>query len=285
MLSKLWLMIKRFPLLHSAIKKIFESSCELIPPLRRIIYNLGTSPTGLDFGTGDMAKDWNLRSRKNAKWYIYWDACKNEDEFNASGEKEVRDIVLKNISLRKDARVLEIGSGVGRLLKPLSGYVNEIYGVDISQEMIRQANERLKNPNIFLYVTDGTLSAFADNYFDLCYSLAVFRHIPEKKFIYQYLSEASRVLKPEGVLRFEVWGAHSSKSRDKGGTIIGVTFNEHEMRAKLEEIGFAVLNVEERPELPYIIYTAVRKPKNGVESTKALNWVDGNISKTSNYIL
>lgn len=281
MLSKLWLMVKHFPLLHSAIKKIFESSCELIPPLRRIIYNLGTSPTGLDFGTGDMAKDWNLRSRKNAKWYIYWDACKSEDEFNASGEKEVRDIVLKNISLHQDARVLEIGCGVGRLLKPLSGYVKEAYGVDISQEMIRQANERLKNPNIFLSVTDGTLSAFADNYFDLCYSFAVFRHIPEKKFIYQYLSEAGRVLKPEGVFRFEVWGAHSSKSRDKGGTIVGVTFKDLEMRAKLEEIGFTVLTVEERQGLPYVMYTAIRNPKNGVDSTKALNWVGGNASRTS----
>ncbi len=279
MLSKLWLTVKRFPVLHSSIKKIFELSCEHIPPLRRILYNLGTSPTGLDFGTGDMAKDWNLRSQKNAKWYIYWDAWKTEGEFNASGEKEVKDIVLKNISLHQDARVLEIGCGVGRLLKPMSGHVKEAYGVDISHEMIRQANERLKNSNISLSVTDGTLSAFADNYFDLCYSLAVFRHIPEKKFIYQYISEAGRVLKPEGVLRFEVWGAHSSKSREKGGTIVGVTFNEPEMRAKLEELGFMVLTVEERQGLPYIVYTAVRKSKNGVEPTKAFDWVDGNMSR------
>lgn len=274
MIANLWFKIKRFTLLHAAIKYLMECVCELSPQVRRILYNLGTSPNGLDFGTGDMAKDWDLRSRKNARWYIYWDAWKTEEEFDESGDREVREIVLKDISLNSGVRALEIGCGIGRLLKPLSRYVEEAYGVDISREMILQGRERLKtHKNISLSVCDGSLSAFADNYFDLCYSLAVFRHIPEKKYIYLYLSEASRVLKPKGVFRFEVWGAGPLKSRKKGGTLVGVSFKEHEMRNKLKEYGFEVLSVEKRPKQPYVIYTAIRNAKHGVQPTKALTFI------------
>ena len=274
MISKLWIKLKEFKILHSTMKVLIEGACELIPPLRKFVYSLGTSPNGLDFGSGDMAKDWDSRSRRNAKWYIYWDACKTEEEFDASGEKEVRDILLQDISINSGCRSLEIGCGIGRLLKPFSRHVFEAYGVDISKEMISQGQERLAAfENINLSVCNGELSGFPDNFFDFCYSLAVFRHIPEKKFIYRYLSEASRTLKPDGIILFEVWGAGRVKSRKKGGTIVGVSFKEEEIREKLHEFGFHLLDIRKRPKLPYIVYTAKRKPKEGVTNTHALKWV------------
>ncbi len=38
------------------MKFFIECACELIPPIRKIIYNLGTSPNGLNVGSGDMAR-------------------------------------------------------------------------------------------------------------------------------------------------------------------------------------------------------------------------------------
>jgi len=272
-ISKLWINLKQIRVLHSLMKFFIESACEIVPPLRKVFYNLGTSPNGLDFGSGDMAKDWDLRSRRNARWYIYWDAWETEEEFDASGEKEVTEILLKNISINSKCRALEIGCGVGRLLKPLSHYVTDLYGVDISKEMISQGKERLASlNNISLSVCEGDLSAFKDNFFDFCYSLAVFRHIPEKKYIYRYLSEVSRVLKPAGILKFEVWGSGPIKSRNKGGTIVGVSFKESEMRAKLKELNFETLDVQKRPKLPYILYTVTRKPIEGGASTESITW-------------
>ena len=261
--------------MHSAMKMLIEGACELMPPLKKLVYNLGTSPDGLDFGSGDMAKDWDSRSLKNAKWYIYWDACKTEEEFNISGEKEMHEILLKNISIQSKCRSLEIGCGVGRLLKPLSHHITDVYGVDISKEMILQAKNRLASfKNIYLSDCDGDLSEFSDNYFDFCYSFAVFRHIPEKKYVYRYLSEASRVLKPAGIFVFEVWGADSGKAREKGGTIVGVTFKEGEIREKLEELGFQLLEVDSELKAPYAIYKAIRGDKDGVvEATRALKWL------------
>ncbi len=274
MISKLWIKLKKIKFLHSGMKALIEGICGLIPPLKKLFYNLGTSPDGLDFGSGDMARDWDSRSRKNAKWYIYWDAWETDEEFDASGEKEAREILLKNISIKSSCRVLEIGCGIGRLLKPLSRYVTELYGVDISKEMIARAKERLASyKNIALSVCDGTLLSFSDDYFDLCYSFAVFRHIPEKKYVYRYLSEVSRVLKPDGIFVFEVWGSARGKSRKKGGTIVGVTFKEDEIREKLKELDFRVLEVDSSLKSPYVIYKAIRNSKEGVEKTKALSWV------------
>ena len=168
MISSLWIKLKRFKLLHSTMKFFIECTCELIPPIRKIIYNLGTSPNGLNVGSGDMTKDWDSRARRNARWYIYWDAWKTEEDFDASGAKEVREILLNNISIKSNCRALEIGCGIGRLLKPLSHYVSELYGVDISTEMIAQAKERLaSSKNIILSACDGSLSNFPDNYSDL----------------------------------------------------------------------------------------------------------------------
>ena len=274
MISNLWIKLKKIRFLHSIIKIFIQCACELIPPMRELFYNLGTSPDGLDFGTGDMAKDWDSRSRRNARWYIYWDAWKTKEEFDTSGEKEVREILLNNIYIKPNCCALEIGCGIGRLLKPLSNHVGELYGVDISKEMISQAKQRLAScENITLCVCDGSLSNFPDNHFDFCYSLAVFRHIPEKRYVYRYLSEASRVLKPAGIFIFEVWGAGRMKSRKKGGTIVGVTFKEEEVREKLKELGFRVLEVNRRPQLPYVIYKAIRNVKDDVEGTKAISWV------------
>ena len=272
MLGNMWLGIKRIKFLHTAMKNLIGLTCEAIPPLGRIFYNLSTSPAGLDFGTGNMAKDWDAFSRKNARWYVTWDAWKTEEEFNAYGEREVKEVLLKDISLDPSACVLDIGCGLGRLLKPISAYVREAYGVDISKEMILKAKERMQShKNIFLSVTDGALSNIADNQIDYCYTLKVFRHIPEKRYIHAYISEASRVLKPEGIFKFEVWGARWI-SRNKGGTIVGVSFKEEEIRAKLKEHNFNVLSVDKVPEQPYVIYTAIMQSKDGIEPTKAIKW-------------
>ena len=87
------------------------------------------------------------------------------------------------------------------------------------------------------------------------------------------------MLKPGGVFKFEVWGAGSLKSRDKAGTIVGVSFKEHEVCDKLTENGFRVLSIDKRQNLPYVIYTAIRDTKDCIEPTKALVW-KGDLLKT-----
>src|SRR2546430_752768 len=82
----------------------------------------------VDRGTGDMEKDWDHRARTCAPFFIECNSYATEKELNASGERDLKEIILRRIDLNGRSRVLEIGCGTGRLLKPLSYLVQEAYG-------------------------------------------------------------------------------------------------------------------------------------------------------------
>jgi SAM-dependent methyltransferase len=90
----------------------------------------------------------------------------------------------------------------------MSRHFAEIHGVDVSDEMIRMAEERLREtPNAHPHHSSGSdLAMFPDEKFDLVYSYAVFQHIPGREVVFNYLREARRVLKTGGILRCQVNG-------------------------------------------------------------------------------
>ena len=64
------------------------------------------------------------------------------------------ELELKRVRGREAA--LEIGCGPGRLMRPLSRHFAEIHGVDVSDEMIRLAQERLRDtPNAHAHHSVG----------------------------------------------------------------------------------------------------------------------------------
>jgi len=156
-----------------------------------------------------MRADWNARAGEDANYYVaFGRRSQEEEEFFSTGADVVRllERELKRLAARD--RALEIGCGPGRLMLPLSRRFRRIDGVDISDEMIRLARERLRRaPNAHPHHNSGQdLAMFADESFDFVYSYAVFQHIPSAEVIWNYLREACRVLKPGGVLRCQVNG-------------------------------------------------------------------------------
>jgi len=214
-------------------------------PLRRYLYSGTFDPkSGFVVGSGDMARDWDERARLNAKYFIAVGKDESEEEFWKSGEREI-EAVLDGITLPPNARVLEIGCGIGRLLRPLAPLAAEVHGVDISEEMLRQASEALRDfPNIRVHQTSGDLRMFEDATFDFCFSVLVFQHIASADAIRLYIREAARVLRSGGVFRFQVAIADDAAARtSEGGTWFGVLFREDEMRALLDESGFEVTRI------------------------------------------
>ena len=99
-------------------------------------------------------------------------------------------------------KVLNIGCGIGRVEKHLAPHVVELWGVDISGEMISQAKHRLAQfPNVHLRELDlgEFLSGFGTGSFDLVFSLLVLQHM-DREDAFLYLQDAHRVLKPGGTL-------------------------------------------------------------------------------------
>ena len=156
-----------------------------------------------------MRADWNERAGEDANYYVAFGRRQQDDEeffSTASDVVKVLESELKRLPGRDAA--LEIGCGPGRLLRPMSRHFAEIHGVDVSDEMIRLAGERLRDtPTAHPHRTSGAdLALFPDEKFDFVYSYAVFQHIPSREVVFSYLREARRVLKTGGILRCQING-------------------------------------------------------------------------------
>ncbi|MCZ2147179.1 MAG: class I SAM-dependent methyltransferase [Bryobacterales bacterium] len=164
--------------------------------------------------TGRMREDWNRRALEDAHYYVAFGRHnQDEEEFQATAREMVYGLEYELRRFPRDAnrgawRALEIGCGPARLMRPLSRHFGEIHGVDVSDEMVRLARERLRDiPHAHVHLSAGAdLRHFADESFDLVYSYAVFQHIPDKDVVLGYLGEARRVLKTGGLLWFQVNG-------------------------------------------------------------------------------
>jgi SAM-dependent methyltransferase len=203
--------------------------------------------------SADMKRDWDDRARENAKWYINTLSIgQTEDEFELTGRQDYEGLVRSDIALLTDRRdprnlrVLEIGCGIGRMTRYLAETFGEVYGIDVSGEMIHRAKERLGDiPNIHFKETSGIdFAAFPDEFFDVIFSAYVFQHIPSPQVIESNIRDAFRVLKPRGVFKFVTSGIkHDDYLRIRKDTWSGAPFPENDIRRLAKEIGAQLLGI------------------------------------------
>jgi 2-polyprenyl-3-methyl-5-hydroxy-6-metoxy-1,4-benzoquinol methylase len=163
-----------------------------------------------------MRQDWNARAREDPHYYVAFGRREQDDaEFFATAvdvvrgmRAEARHLCSPGRPLPRNLKALEIGCGPGRLMRPLSADFAEIHGIDVSDEMIRLAREKLQGiAHAHVHHTSTSdLSLFAGESFDFVYSYAVFQHIPSREVVLGYLADARRVLKPGGILRCQING-------------------------------------------------------------------------------
>lgn len=131
-----------------------------------------------------------------------------ESEFFETGKREVENVFkhVKDLGLEfLNDRALDFGCGVGRLTQAISPNFKETHGVDISEPMITLANkynefgERCK----YHLNTDNDMKIFTDNYFDFILSKITLQHM-EPRYAKNYIKEFVRILKPGGVLFFQL---------------------------------------------------------------------------------
>lgn len=196
-----------------------------------------------------MRADWNERAREDAHYYVaFGGRDQDESGFDATAIDVLPSLETELKRFPKDAnrrtwRALEIGCGPGRLMKPLSRHFGEIHGVDVSDEMIRLARQRLAHiPHAHVHATNGaSLAQFADSSFDFVYSYAVFQHIPSRDVVLEYMREVRRVLKPGGFFRGQFNGLPHSGAI---GTWSGVAFSAQDIRNFTREHGLQLLDLE-----------------------------------------
>lgn len=200
-----------------------------------------------------MKRDWNDRARENAKWFI--NTAKHdqtEEEFDASGAREMEILVLPELSLMtqgrdpKHLRFLEIGCGAGRMTKHLAAIFGEVHSTDVSGEMIAQARERLREfPNVRFHETSGVdFAALPDAYFDVVFSAYVFQHVPGKEVIVSNIRDAWRVTRPGGLLKLHTNGVEAAEYESlEKDTWAGATFSESEIRVLARDLGAQLVSI------------------------------------------
>jgi len=194
-----------------------------------------------------MRRDWDERARENARYFVNTERTDwTDDEFFASGRRTVSEEILTdmiNICQEKDPKqmkVLEIGCGAGRVTRALSDLFGEVWAVDVSGEMIRQATAALKDrKHVHLLQTNGTdLSAItADGTFDFAFSTIVFQHIPSREVIENYVREVARLLRPGALFKFQVQGDTSIETQPDD-TWLGAPYSDEDACAMAERCGF-----------------------------------------------
>ena len=107
-------------------------------------------------------------------------------------------------NIKNGDSILDIGCGNGRFLEVIKGKVFQYTGIDNSESLITYAKKWQGDKGKFIHA-DALSLPFENDSFDVVVSFGVLHHIPSKKFRKQFLKEAYRVLKKDGLLIITVW--------------------------------------------------------------------------------
>lgn len=153
---------------------------------------------------------WDARAKSQEAAIAAVDGSTDETIVQHTGRWAAQQ-VRAALDIGKQDHVLELGCGVGRIGRELSPSCGHWTGVDISENMLRHAAERLaQRPNVSLHqLTRTSLDMLPDSSIDKAYSIAVFCHM-DKEDLYLYLQELNRVVKPGGMIFVETWNLSSA---------------------------------------------------------------------------
>lgn len=120
-----------------------------------------------------------------------------QKQANFGSDREIK--MLRNLGVKDDSFVLEVGSGPGFYTKVLlDNFVNsEIISLDNDEALLNFAHNMLKNyGNRVSFIQDDIMKCtMPDNYFDIIVARFVFQHLSDP---ITALKEIYRILKPGG---------------------------------------------------------------------------------------
>jgi SAM-dependent methyltransferase len=151
-------------------------------------------------------KFWQKKATENPYWYVSSYGSyhnRNMIEFWASGVSIWKDIRVKiGYQPKPTDSVVEIGCGVGRLSRAMSGEVGRIDAFDISQQMLDIAKQA-GLPNVTFQLSKGdNLQPLQDSSADFILAYCVFQHLPSLDVLRNYVGEMARVAKLGSICAF-----------------------------------------------------------------------------------
>jgi SAM-dependent methyltransferase len=161
----------------------------------------------------ELQQNWDRYGKVDPLWAVLTYAGKegnrwDRDEFFATGKQDIAEVLadLKRLQITvPEGSVLDFGCAVGRLTQALAEVFPQVVGVDIAPSMLelaRQYNRHGERCRYHLNDRDD-LQQFPDASFAFILTLITLQHI-EPGYAQNYLREFMRLLKPGGVLVFQL---------------------------------------------------------------------------------
>src|SRR3989344_3800074 len=161
----------------------------------------------------NLGKEWNVLGKSDPFWAVLtWPEKKGgkwkADEFFQTGINEVSSIFgdLRKFNLELAfGQAMDFGCGAGRLTQALAAIFDEVVGVDIAASMIETADRYNQYPEKCRYFLNKgeQLETFTDSSFDFVLSRLTLQNM-EPQYAKGYIQEFARILRPKGVLVFQL---------------------------------------------------------------------------------
>ncbi|HID64793.1 MAG TPA: methyltransferase domain-containing protein [Anaerolineae bacterium] len=176
----------------------------------------------------------------------YFDAVAEQWDQMRAGyfDESVREAAIAKANLRPDMVVADVGTGTGYVATSLAPLVHKVYGVDASAEMLRVAEENMRQQgltNVEFKAGDGLNLPFEDNSLDAVFANMYLHHIEEPP---QAIAEMVRVLKPGGVLVITDEDEHQHEWLRQEMDDVWLGFDRDQIRRWFVEAGLKEVEVD-----------------------------------------
>ena len=161
----------------------------------------------------ELKQNWEVLGEQDPMWAILSDPNMkggkwNQEEFFATGVRDIQGVMDAaqglGLEIARHA-ALDFGCGIGRMTQALCARFQTVVGTDVSESMIRRAGHLNRYPESCRYHLNAKphLGDFEDGQFDFCMTFLVLQHM-RPEYAKGYLKELCRVLRPKGVLLFQI---------------------------------------------------------------------------------
>ncbi|WP_200177202.1 methyltransferase domain-containing protein [Ectothiorhodospira shaposhnikovii] len=148
-----------------------------------------------------------MEPSESAKWktrthseFVEYYAQQSLSEVAETRSRGLRDKLLRfQDGPRSPLNVADIGCNAGTQSRVWAEQGHYVYGVDINEDLVRLARERLQQADLkaAFHIASATSLPFADASMDVCIAPELLEHVSEWQ---KCLHEFTRILKPGGVL-------------------------------------------------------------------------------------
>ncbi len=182
---------------------------------------------------------------------------------------DIANVLLARIPQAPNAKVLEAGSGTGRISAVLARAGYEVTLLDICQEALEISRQVFQAEDCKFRAVQGSLFSipFPDGYFDVVWNAGVVEHFYFSEQVLG-LKEMARVLAPQGILitlnpsaRGWIYRLGKTVAETRGLWTAGQEFPVTTLKPQCEKLGLRLLSEEEViPDYQFMFLGKVGKP-------------------------